>query len=130
MYLLPTTNTSNTTFSAVLNGVGYNMRTYWQELCSMWFLDIQLNDDIPVAMGLALVTDINLFEWSRKFTRTIGQLRVVDSVSDGNATTESLGNTSKLYYFEPGVFESRYPDYGAVLYRDLQLDFDDLFTVI
>lgn len=129
MELIPTINTSNTAFSVVLNNVGYNMRTYWQEEATMWFLDLSLNDDTPVAMGLALVPNINILRFSRTLTRTIGELRIVGINGDQNNRTDSLGDTSKLIYFLPGEFEALYPDYESQDFRTQQFDFDELFTV-
>ncbi len=129
MDLIPTINTSNSTFSVVLNNVGYNMRTYWQEEATMWFLDLSLNDDTPVAMGLALVPNINILRFSRTLTRTIGELRVVGIDGDQNNRTDSLGNTSQLIYFLPGEFDTLFPDYESQDFRTQQFDFDELFTV-
>ena len=113
-----------------MNGASYNVRTYFNEYAAMWFLDLLTIDDVPIAMGIALVPNINLFSFDDTLTNEIGQLRVADTNGDGNSTTESLGTTSILYYFFPGEFESLYPDYDSQDYRPQQFDFYSLFTLV
>ena len=129
-FLIPTSNKGTTNFNVVLNNTPFNMRTYWQPIASMWYLDFLQSDTTPIAMGLALVPNINILRYSREITNTIGELRVVDLSGDGNAKEDSLGNTANLFYFSPGQFEEEFPNFGVQQFRELQFDFDDLYTVV
>lgn len=129
-FVIPTFNTGTVEYNVILNGSVYYLRTYWNQYAKMWFLDLKDNNNDPIQMGIALVPNINLLRRNRNQTETIGELRVVDTNGDGNATTESLGNTSLLYYFLPGEFEATYPDYNKQDFREQQFDFDSLFTVV
>lgn len=126
--IVPTFNIGTVNYVVTLNNVSYFLRTYWNEYALMWFMDISDINQNPIAIGLALVPDVNILGFSRFLTTTIGQLRI--SSTDGNTNTTSLGVNSILYYFVPGEFETLYPDYLDQSYRDLQFDFDSLFSVV
>lgn len=127
--LLPTFNISPTSYNVSINGLVYFIRTYWNEYASMWFLDLQDSNSEPIAMGLALVPNINLLRFSETLTNTFGELRVVDLTGEGNALNTSLGQSALLYFFNPGEFEATFPDYNVQLYRTQQFVFSDLFEV-
>lgn len=129
-FLIPTSNKGTTNFNVVLNNTPFNMRTYWQPIANMWYLDFLQSDNTPIAMGLALVPSINILRFSRGITNTIGELRVVDISGEGNAEENSLGNTALLFYFTPGQFDEEFPNFGVQLFRELQFNFDDLYTVV
>lgn len=125
--VIPTFNTGTTSYNVALNGTTYFFKTYWNEYAAMWFLDILDSDGNNVAMGLALVPDINIFRYDTQLTNTIGELRVADLTGEGNAKDDSLGNTALLYYFLPGEFQQLYPNYNVENVRPQQFDLDELY---
>jgi len=129
-FVIPTFNGGTTKYNVNLNGQVFFFRTYWNEFALMWFLDITDVNDENVAMGLALVPDVNILGYSPQLSQDIGELRISDPGGDGNATETSLGDTATLYYFLPGEFETLFPDFNKEEVRTQQFVFDDLFTVV
>ena len=128
--VIPTFNDTTTTYNVTLNGQIFFFRTYWNEFAAMWFLDIKDINDVDIAMGLALVPNINILEYSPQLSADIGELRISDVSGDGNATDTSLGTTAILYYFLPGEFETLFPNYNKEEVRTQQFVFEDLFTPV
>ena len=126
--VIPTFNTGTVAYNVSLNGTTFFIRTYFNEFASMWFLDLLDSNNDPVALGLALVPDINILRYSPSLTNTIGELRI-STTETGNDTTTSLGTDALLYYFLPGEFETLFPDFNAEQFRTQQFDFSALFTV-
>lgn len=108
----------------------YDYVTYWNPAVSMWYLDLYDANDAPIALGLALVPNINLLNYDQSLVATVGQLRVVDLSGSGNADSTSLGNTAILSYWSPGEFESSYPTYDTPTLRAVNVNIDELFTVV
>ncbi len=126
--VIPTFSTGTVKYNVSLNGATFFIRTYFNEFSKMWFLDLLDSDNNPVALGLALVPDINILRYSQQLTDTIGELRISTAVT-GNDTTMSLGDDALLYYFTPGEFETLFPNFNTELFRTQQFDFSALFTV-
>ena len=126
--VIPTFNIGTVSYNVNLNGATFFIRTYFNEFAKMWFLDLRDSNNDPVALGLALVPDINILGYSQELTDTIGELRI-STVSTGNDTTTSLGTDALLYYFTPGEFEKLFPNFNKELFRPQQFNFDELFTV-
>lgn len=126
--VIPTFSTSTVSYNVSLNGATFFIRTYFNEFARMWFLDLLDSDSNPVALGLALVPDINILRYSQQLTDTIGELRI-STVATGNDTPTSLGDDALLYYFTPGEFETLFPNFNTELFRTQQFDFTALFTV-
>ena len=127
--IIPTFNTGTVEYNAALNGTTFFFRTYWNEFSSMWFMDIRDINRNPVALGLALVPNINILRYRRELTNTIGQLRI-SVTNTGNDIDTSLGDDAKLFYFLPGEFETLFPNYNNPDVRNQQFDFDDIFMAI
>ncbi len=108
----------------------YDYVTYWNPTVSMWYLDLYDANDNAIALGLALVPDINLLNYDESLIDSIGQLRVVDLSGAGNSDNASLGNTAILSYWAPGEFEAAYPTYDTPTLRSVNVNIDELFTVV
>lgn len=126
--IVPTFNDGTVTYTVKLDTINYFIRLYFNEFASMWFLDLLDNNSSPIALGLALVPNVNILRYSRELTQTIGQLRI-STTNTGNDTTTSLGDDAILFYFLPGEFETLFPNYNNPDVRAQQFIFDDLFTV-
>ena len=123
---IPTFNDGTVSYTVTLNTTNFFIRLYFNEFASMWFLDLLDNDSNPIALGLALVPNVNILRYSRALTQTIGQMRI-STVNTGNDTTTSLGDDATLFYFLPGEFEALFPNYNNPDVRVQQFVFDDLF---
>ena len=95
----------------------------------MWYLDLYTNTAEPLALGAALVPAINILRNFPPLAQTFGELHVLDISGDNNAQSTSLGNTAQLIYFEPGEFETTYPDFGTFDTKPLAYNFDDFFSI-
>lgn len=107
----------------------YDFRTYWTPLEKMWHLDLFDASGSVIALGLALVPDINILRYDESLVATVGDLRVADLSGEGNANNSSLGNTAVLAYWAPGEFSAEYPDFEGDELRQINVDIDELFTV-
>ena len=127
-------NASNTgIYNINLNGTLFFLRTYWNQYANRWFMDFQDVNNNPIAMGLAIVHGVNLFESRPKLSVEIGEIRPFDLSGGDCQDREALGDTTVLVYFLPGEFETLFPDYNDRPYRDLgytQEDFDSVLTVL
>ncbi len=121
---------NNGNYSISLNGVTYLWRVYWNDYVNRWNIDIKDIDDNPIAMGLTIVANRNLLQYSPFLTSTIGQLRAFDLLNQDCAIREQLGVNTVLVYYIPGEFEADFPNYGQVDTRPFSYDFDSFFTPV
>jgi len=127
-------NPSNTgNYNVTLNGTTFFLRTYFNQYANRWFLDFKDVEDIPIAMGLAIVHGVDLFASRPALGVEIGEIRPFDLSGGDCQDREALGDTVILVYFLPGEFETLFVDIDDVLFRDLgytQEDFDSVLTVV
>jgi hypothetical protein len=119
---IPVSNVGRNSFSTFLAGETYIFETYWNNQVSMWYLNLFTATNEPLLEGIALVPNINLLRQFPSFD-DFGEFRVLDLTGEGNATIDSLGNTALLLYYEPGEFESMYPDYDDPVPQPLTYNF-------
>ncbi len=127
--VIPTNSDGFSSFSVNAGIFAFMLETYWNSNPSMWFANIGLSDGTILVKGAALVPNVNLFDFSPRFTRKYGQFRIEDLTGAGNANDESLGNSAQLMYYTPGEFEALFPLFNAPRNKPLLYDFDDLFTI-
>lgn len=127
-------NPSNTgIYNINLDGTTFFLRTYWNQYANRWFMDFKDVNDNPIAMGLAIVHGVNLFESRPKLSVEIGEIRPFDLSGKDCQDREALGDTTVLVYFLPGEFEVLFPNLNDMPFRDLgytQEDFDSVLTVL
>lgn len=123
MLTVPLDNNGSTTFSTVLldsrasstnSPTTVFIKTYFNELQKMWFMDISDSSNTVFASGIAMVPNIDLLGEIRNKPIDLGQLRIIPKTSDNNPqnnTEQSISDDIVLLYFAPGEFEERYPDY-------------------
>ncbi len=80
IYELPITNDPSQEFICELGGQKYLFRVQLNVRGDVWTLDINTFDDLPIALGLAMVTGSDLLEGDRFLT---GQLFIVDYMGQG-----------------------------------------------
>ncbi len=66
------------TFRLILEGVPYQMRTYWLLPAKCWVLDISDDGDNPLIMGVPLVTGADLLAQYSPYIGPPGVLAVID----------------------------------------------------
>ncbi len=124
-------NASNTgIYNINLNGTLFLLRTYWNQYANRWFMDFQDVNNNPIAMGLAIVHGVNLFESRPKLSVEIGEIRPIDLSGEDCQDREALGDTTVMVYFLPGEFEALFPNQGSIETRPFNYDFDSFFTPV
>lgn len=98
MIELPVDNTPCKSFSVNTSAGVFRLRTYWNNLISMWSLDFIGTSDEVLIGGISLVTGVNnlikgtgldLFEGIALF--------VIDTSGNGNRTFDGFGVDAKVY---------------------------------
>lgn len=100
-YEIPLTPEAQT-FQISLGSKQYRLTFKWNEVSSCWLLDIQDAQDVPLVMGIPVVTGTDLLK-QYKYLGFEGQL-VVQSQSeiDQIPTYESLGSDGLLFFVQEG----------------------------
>lgn len=106
MLILPVNSTGDRRIQVLLGDFLLTVRTYWNPTVPGWYMDLVGSDGIDIALGVALVPEINVVAYDPTITRVYGQFRVFTVAGGENATETSLGNTAQLWWFAPGEFES------------------------
>jgi hypothetical protein len=85
-------------FTITLNGADYRMRFLWCDPAQAWTFDIMDADGNPIAMGLPLVTGVDLL--GQLDYLGIGGSLVAQTDHDADAvpTVDNLGLTGRLYF--------------------------------
>lgn len=122
--------TNGGNYTVNLNGSTYTLRTYWNQYANRWFMDFNSLNGDPIASGLAIVSQKNLFSSSKQLSLTIGEIWPFDAKGGDCETRDQLGVSVFLIYFTPGEFEELFPNYNDQLYRQVNYVFDELFTVV
>ena len=121
---------NNGNYNISLNGIPYLLRTYWNKYVNRWVLDIKDIDDSPIAMGLTIVSNINLLQYRRQLAIDIGQLWAFDFLNEDCINRDELGNNTILVFYKPGEFEELFPNQGDIETRPFTYDFDSFFTPV
>jgi hypothetical protein len=106
MYIIPLNSAPDRRLQILL---GYNLltlRTQWNAAAQAWYLDISGADGTEIALGLKLVSEVNLLGSSLELTRKLGQFRVFTSVGVDAASETNLGTGARLWWFAPGEWEA------------------------
>lgn len=119
---------NNGNYNVQLNGVTFLLRAYWNRYVNRWSLDLKDIDDNPIAMGLTIVSNINLLQYRRQFAIDIGQLWAFDFLDKDGSIREELGINTILVFYAPGEFETTFPIQGDIDTRPFTYDFDTFFT--
>lgn len=85
-------------FHITLGGTDYGLRLLWNAPDSVWLLDINDSNDVPILQGIPLVTGVDLLA-QYDYLGISGQL-VVQTDNDPNVvpTVDNLGITGRLYF--------------------------------
>ncbi len=128
--IVPTTSDGSSIYRVRLLSETYLFNTYYNNTLSMWYLNLSDSEANPLALGAALVPNIDILRNFPPLTNTFGELRVLDLTGEGNATPTSLGDSAQLIFYEVGEFEATYPDYNSIDTKPLPYDFDEYFIVV
>lgn len=115
------------TYNIALNGATYFLRTYWNKYANRWFLDFNDANNEPIASGLAIVSQQNLFSSNTELSLTIGEIWPFDFRGGDCEQRDQLGVSVFLFYFLPGEFQQLFPNYNDQPYRRLNYIFNELF---
>ncbi len=136
MLIIPVNSAGSRRISVPLgNDIGViTFRTYWNPLAPCWHLDLLDENDVPLALGLALVPRINIIRYDPLLVERIGDLRVADlrpvpPTGPMPQTADILGkpNGLQLVHFSPGEYDATYPAQEAPL-RYINVDMDAMFS--
>ena len=128
--LIQLNSENNGNYNIQLNGITYLLRAYWNRYVNRWSLDIKDIDDNPIAMGLTIVSSINLLQYRRQLAIDIGQLWAFDILGEDCINRDELGKNTILVYYAPGEFETTFPTQGDIDTRPFTYDFDPFFTPV
>ena len=129
--IIPLTNRNAPTITTIVLGdETYSIRMYWNEYVSRWYIDISTLTNEPLALGIPIVSNINLLRYSKSLTDRIGQLRAVDTTGGDCEIQENIGTRIQLIYFSPGEFEALPNSTIDLPYRPINYPFNDLFRVL
>lgn len=126
--IIPTTADVSRTFSFDSGTFLFGMKTYYNAKLNYWYCDIS-EAGVDLILGAGISANTNILSFSPNLTRKFGQFIPVNVNELTIPSPTSLGDTVEITYFEPGEFESTYPEYNNVLLQPLTYDFDLLFKV-
>jgi hypothetical protein len=96
-------------FSITLNGVDYNVRTFWCKPANCWVMNIADANNNPLIFGLPLITGENLLG---QFQDIIpGELIVASNIGPPDAvpTFDNLGTVGQVFWINPPTAPSPLP---------------------
>jgi hypothetical protein len=91
-------------FSITIAGLVYNMQTHWNNQPDTgWLLDISDANDVPILLGIPLVTGADLLEQYHYLGLFNGGYLLCGTIGNNNAspTYDNLGTDSYLYVLVP-----------------------------
>lgn len=124
--ILPVNNVGDRRIQVLLGSNLLSIRTYWNPTTPAWYLDIFGPNGQPISLGLALVPVINVLESQPNLTRVFGQFRIFTLDGGENNTEDSLGITSKLWWFAPGEWEAN--EIESTFQTELPFDVRAMYT--
>lgn len=88
-------------FGINIGGVDYKLATYWCPLHGSWILDIMLDDEQPVVMGIPVITGVDLLA-PYTYLGISGALYAQTSGDvDAVPTFTNLGVSGRLFLVTP-----------------------------
>lgn len=86
------------TFSISLGGVVYYLTLRWNVIGKYWVLDIADDEQVPLILGIPVVTGVDLLGQFRSFNFNGWLIAQTDGDADAVPTFDNLGTAGRLYF--------------------------------
>jgi hypothetical protein len=103
MIEIPLENLPCKSFSVITDIGTVRLRTYWNGLASMWYMDVLGQDGNNLLSGIAMTTGVNNLIAGCGITDFDGcAIFMVDTSGAGNRTFDGLGSSARMFMTMPG----------------------------
>jgi hypothetical protein len=106
--VIPTYSDAESRYSVALGGSVVSIVTRYSYSAQCWQMDLSDSLGNAILTGLMLVPGVDLLKPYPQIKRTLGSLLLVELTEGDYISPDSLGTTTKLLWFEPGL-EVVYP---------------------